>query len=60
MTTDWCGYVWVNRFNYGSIFLGLKKKKKIKKAFVLGQTTKIAQLAFKKKKMEKRFGLNLG
>ena len=30
---------------FGSNFLGLKKK--IKKAFILGQTTKIAQLAFK-------------
>ena len=44
---DWCGYVvWVNQFNCGSNFLGLKKK--IKKAFILGQTTKIAQFAFRK------------
>ena len=47
---DQCGYVvWVNQFNCGSNFLGLKKKRKKKKAFVLGQTIKIAQLAFKKK-----------
>ena len=45
-----CGYghvVWVNQLNYGSNFLGLKKiNKKFNKAFVLGQTAKMAQFVF--------------
>ena len=58
----WYGHVvWVNQLNYGSNFLGQKKiNKKFNKAFVLGQTAKIAQFGFLKNgktfwaKLEKR------
>ena len=44
----WYGHVvWVNQLNYGSNFLGQKKiNKKFNKAFVLGQTAKMAQFVF--------------